>query len=125
MAKVYAETTEKWVGDTVLFGNASAATSTVTSWTDGDEVIEDLYLAAAEIYENFGRMPTHLIVKSSTWASLGAAKDSGGNRIFPYLAPSNAAGTLNGATSMTGNPLGLQLIVSDDWDHHRSARQKQ
>lgn len=116
MAKVYAETTEKWVGDTVLFGNASAATSTVTSWTDGDEVIEDLYLAAAEIYENFGRMPTHLIVKSSTWASLGAAKDSGGNRIFPYLSPSNAAGTLNGATSMTGNPLGLQLIVSDDWD---------
>lgn len=116
MAKVYAETSETWVGDTVLFANASAATQQVTSWTDGDEVITDLYAAAAEIYANFGRMPTHLIIKPSVWASVGAAKDSGGNRIFPYLSPVNAAGTLNGATSMTGNPLGLQLIVSDKWD---------
>lgn len=116
MAKVYAEQTEKYVGDTVLFANSSAATAQVTSWTDGDEVITDLYAAAAEIYANFGRMPTHLIIKPSVWASVGAAKDSGGNRIFPYLGPSNAAGTLNGATTMTGNPLGLQLIVSDKWD---------
>ena len=116
MAKVYAEQTEKYVGDTVLFANSSAATAQVTSWTDGDEVITDLYAAAAEIYSNFGRMPTHLIIKPSVWASVGAAKDSGGNRIFPYLGPSNAAGTLNGATTMTGNPLGLQLIVSDNWD---------
>lgn len=116
MAKVYAEQTEKYVGDTVLFANSSAATAQVASWTDGDEVITDLYAAAAEIYSNFGRMPTHLIIKPSVWASVGAAKDSGGNRIFPYLGPSNAAGTLNGATTMTGNPLGLQLIVSDNWD---------
>ena len=115
MAKVYAEATEQWVGDTILYSSASLATATVTDWTDGDEVINDLYLAAAEIKENFGRMPTHLIVRSEIWAKLGAAKDSGGNRIFPYLGPSNAAGTLNGATSLTGNPLGLSLIVSDDF----------
>lgn len=115
MAKVYAEATEQWVGDTILYSNASLATATVTDWTDGDEVVNDLYLAAAEIKENFGRMPTHLIVRSEVWAKIGAAKDSGGNRIFPYLGPSNAAGTLNGATSLTGNPLGLSLIVSDDF----------
>ena len=116
MSRVYGEQTEAWVGDSVLFSNASAATQQVTSWTDGDEVVTDLYAAAAEIYANFGRMPTHLIVKSAVWAQIGAAKDSGGNRIFPYLSPSNAAGTLNGATALSGNPLGLQLIVSDDWD---------
>lgn len=116
MSRVYAEAVERWCGDQVLFANASAATQQVTSWTDGDEVVTDLYAAAAEIYANFGRMPTHLIVKSAVWAQIGAAKDSGGNRIFPYLSPSNAAGTLNGATALSGNPLGLQLIVSDDWD---------
>lgn len=116
MSRVYGEQTEQWVGDSILFSNASAATQQVTSWTDGDEVVTDLYAAAAEIYANFGRMPTHLIVKSAVWAQIGAAKDSGGNRIFPYLSPSNAAGTLNGATALSGNPLGLQLIVSDDWD---------
>ena len=115
MAKVYAEATEQWVGDTILYTNSSLATATVTDWTDGDEVITDLYAAAAEIKENFGRMPTHLIIRSDVWASIGAAKDSGGNRIFPYLGPSNAAGTLAGATSLTGNPLGLSLIVSDDF----------
>jgi len=115
MAKVYAEATEQWVGDTILYSNAGLATATVTDWTDGDEVVTDLYAAAAEIKENFGRMPTHLIIRSDVWASIGAAKDSGGNRIFPYLGPSNAAGTLAGATSLTGNPLGLSLIVSDDF----------
>jgi phage head maturation protease len=115
MAKVYAEATEQWVGDTVLYSNASLASATVTDWTDGDEVITDLYAAAAEIKENFGRMPTHLIIRSEIWAKIGAAKDSGGNRIFPYLGPSNAAGTLAGAGSLTGNPLGLSLIVSDDF----------
>lgn len=115
MAKVYAEATEQWVGDTILYSNATLASATVSDWTDGDEVITDLYAAAAEIKENFGRMPTHLIIRSDVWASIGAAKDSGGNRIFPYLGPSNAAGTLAGATSLTGNPLGLSLIVSDDF----------
>ena len=115
MAKAYAESSEQLIGDTVLYDNASLATATVTDWTDGDEVITDLYAAAAEIKANFGRMPTHLIIRSEVWAQIGAAKDSGGNRIFPYLGPSNAAGSLNGATTFAGNPLGLSLIVSDDF----------
>ena len=113
MARMYARRTEI-IACTELIGGASTATATITDFTDGDEVIEDLYLAAAEIKAGMGLMPTHLIVSTGIWAQLGAAKDSGGNRIFPFLGPSNAAGTLNGATSLTGNPLGLSLIVSDD-----------
>lgn len=113
MARQYARRTELYAC-TELVGGASTATATISDFTDGDEVIEDLYLAAAEIKAGMGLMPTHLIVSTDVWAQLGAAKDSGGNRIFPFLAPSNAAGTLNGVTSLTGNPLGLQLIVSDD-----------
>ena len=115
MAKAYAEWSEQYIGDTVLYSNAGLASATVTDWTDGDEVITDLYAAAAEIKANFGRMPTHLIIRSDVWAQIGAAKDSGGNRIFPYLGPSNAGGTLGGATTFAGNPLGLALIVSDDF----------
>lgn len=96
-----------------LVGGMGTATSTVTDFTDGDEVIEDLYLAAAEMRANFGAMPTHLLVSTGVWAKLGAAKDSGGNRIFPYLGPSNAAGTAAGVTSVTMNPLGLTLVVDD------------
>ena len=96
-----------------LVGGMGTATATITDFTDGDEVIEDLYLAAAEMRANFGAMPTHLLVSTGVWAQLGAAKDSGGNRIFPYLGPSNAAGTAAGVTSTTMNPLGLTLVVDD------------
>lgn len=112
MARVTRQTFNGYVA-TELVGGMGTATSTVTDFTDGDEVIEDLYLAAAEMRQNFGAMPTHLLVSSDVWAKLGAAKDSGGNRIFPYLGPSNAAGTAAGVTSLTMNPLGLTLVVDD------------
>jgi len=114
MANVYALTTETYALQT-MYDAISPSATPVSDWTDGDEVIEDLYATAAQIKGDFGRMPTHLIIKSSVWAQIGAAKDSGGNRIFPYLGPSNAAGTLAGATSLTGNPLGLSLIISDNF----------
>lgn len=116
MARAYALASERWFGDTILFGNAGTATATVTDWKDGDDVVTTLAAAAAEIKSTFGELPTHLIIKSATWAELVAAKDSGGNRTFPYLAPSNASGTTSGVTSLAGNPLGLRMIVSDDWD---------
>jgi HK97 family phage prohead protease len=113
MARVYALNTDLYVADFIAT-NSGTASSTIADFTDGDEVIEDLYLAAAEIKAATRLMPTHLIVTTSVWAKLGAAKDSGGNRIFPYLGPSNAAGTAAGVTSVTMNPLGLSLVVSDD-----------
>lgn len=112
MARVYAAATEQY---TVSFigNNCGTIGSPITDWTDGDQIIEVLYRTAAAIYNDIAMMPTHLIVDSAVWAKMGAAKDSAGNRIFPFLGPSNAAGTLNGVTSLTGNPLGVQLIVSD------------
>jgi len=112
MARVTRQTFNAYVASE-LVGGMGTATSTVTDFTDGDEVIEDLYLAAAEMRANFGAMPTHLLVSTGVWAKLGAAKDSGGNRIFPYLGPSNAAGTAAGVTSTIMNPLGLTLVVDD------------
>ena len=113
MAYRYLRVTEQYLL-TFMEATAGAATAQITSWADGDEVIEDLYATAAEIKADFGELPSHLVITSAVWAQLGAAKDSAGNRIFPFLAPSNAAGTFNGVVSQTGNPLGLQLIVSDD-----------
>lgn len=113
MAREYALNTDLYVGDFIA-NNCGTATDTVADFTDGDDVIEALYNAAAEIKSATRLMPTHLFVSTGVWAKLGAAKDSGGNRIFPYLGPSNAAGTAAGVTSLTMNPLGLNLVVSDD-----------
>lgn len=112
MSRVYAAQTEAYVANFLALSAPNGAV-TINDWSDGDEIISCLYANAAAIYQNLGMMPTHLVVTSGVWAQMGAAKDSAGNRIFPFLGPSNAAGTLNGATSLTGNPLGLQLIVTD------------
>lgn len=112
MGLVYAQQTDVLLCAEIVAGMGTA-TATVTDFTDGDEVITDLYAAAAEI-RGAGYSPTHLLVSTDVWAQLGAAKDSGGNRIFPYLGPSNAAGTAAGVTSPTMNPLGLTLVVDDN-----------
>ena len=112
MSRVYAAQTEQYVA-TFLVDNAGTATDQIADFTDGDDVIAGLYNAAAEIYSANGMMPTDLIVSSSVWAKIGQAVDAGNNRIFPFLGPNNAAGTLNGAASLTGNPLGLRLLVTD------------
>ena len=113
MVQQYSIQTENYVGN--IIGNASiSATTTITDATDGDEVIAALYDGAAEMRDGVGVLPTHLMVSTSVWAKFGQAKDSGGNRIFPYLGPTNAAGTANGATSLIMNPLGLNLVVTND-----------
>ena len=112
MALVYAQQTDILLCAEIVAGMGTA-TATVTDFTDGDEVITDLYAAAAEV-RAAGYQATHLLVSTDVWAKLGAAKDSGGNRIFPYLGPSNAAGTSAGVTSPSMNPLGLTLVVDDN-----------
>lgn len=113
MVRQYARRSELYVGG-IINGHSTNATTMITNPHDGDQVIDGLYQGAAEMRAATGVLPTHLIVTTSIWASLGGAKDQAGNRIFPYLSPSNAAGTAAGVTSLTMNPLGLQLIVSDD-----------
>jgi hypothetical protein len=40
-------------------------------------------------------------------------KDGENRPLFPQIGPMNAAGTMGGAVSYNGNPLGLQLVVSN------------
>ena len=113
MIRQYARATETYVV-TQMTAAATTATDTIADWTDGDDVIAALYAGAAEMFAATGAMPTHLIVHSDVWGDLGQSKTAGGAYIFPYLNPSNAAGQMNGAAVMTGNPLGLSLVVSND-----------
>lgn len=113
MIRQYARATETYVVSQMNLASTTA-TNTIASWTDGDDVIEALYDGAAEMFANTGAMPTHLIVHSDVWADLGQAKTATNDYIFPYLNPSNTAGQFNGAAVMSGNPLGLSLIVSND-----------
>jgi len=113
MARVTSSTFDAYVAGQ-LAANMGTATATIASFTDGDEIVEDLFLGAAEMRSLFGGMPTHLLVSTDVWASMGAAKDSGGNRVFPYLGPSNAGGTSGGVTSFALSPLGLTVVVDDN-----------
>ena len=113
MVRQYSIATEAYVGGIV--SNASVAANTqIADATDGDEVIAALYDGAAQMRDTTGVLPTHIIVSTSVWAKFGQAKDAGGNRIFPYLGPVNAAGTSVGVTNFGIAPLGLNLVVSND-----------
>jgi hypothetical protein len=113
MVQQYSIQTEAYVGGVIDTASIGASTLIVDP-TDGDEVIAALYDGSAEMRDATGVLPTHLMVSTSVWAKFGQAKDAGGNRIFPYLGPSNAAGTANGAASLIMNPLGLNLVVTNN-----------
>lgn len=114
MVRQYARATETYVVGQMTTV-ASTATTTIADYTDAALVVAGLYDGAAEMFANTGAMPTHLIVHSDVWAKLGQCQDpTSGQYIFPYLNPSNAQGQMNGAAVMSGNPLGLSLVVSND-----------
>jgi hypothetical protein len=76
--------------------------------------VADLYGVAAAIASVGNYLPTHLIVSPKTWAKLGSLVDQQGRPVFPQTAPINGIGTLpGGVTAWNGNPLGLQLVVSN------------
>lgn len=112
MIRQYAIATEAYVG-AQLAGAWGIATTLIADFTDGDQVIAGLYQGAGQMRSNVGVLPTHLVVTTSVWAQLGQSKTAGGAYIFPYLNPQNAAGQMGGAAVMTGNPLGLSLVISD------------
>ena len=112
MIRQYAIATENYVASQMA-NNSTGATDTIADFTDGDDVISGLYAGAAEMFGATGAMPTHLIINAETWGNLGQAKTAGGAYVFPYLNPSNAAGQMAGAAVMSGNPLGLSLVVSN------------
>jgi hypothetical protein len=113
MAGQYALATEKYVVDQMADAITNTQEVVITSFTDEEELIRDLYLAAASIASNTNYLPNALVVGTTRWASLGGLTDSTGRPVFPQVGPMNAPGTLSGVSTFNGNPLGLQLVVSN------------
>jgi HK97 family phage major capsid protein len=114
MTGQYALATENETVSTLAGAMAAGNMVTLTSTTDDTEFIQDLYLAAAAIADVGNYLPNALIVSPAMWAKLGSLVDGQGRPVFPQVAPLNGIGTLpNGVTAWNGNPLGLNLIVSN------------
>lgn len=92
----------------------SASTSKVTlaAGATADATVKAVYEAAGKVFEQTGQLPTQLAVGPLGWARLGSLTSSGGVPTFPYLNPMNAQGQMGGATTFTGNPVGLNLVVT-------------
>jgi phage head maturation protease len=113
LAGQYALATE-YSAVSTMAANIDANNFEVTDLTDAEEVVADLYGIAAAIASVGNYLPTHLIVSPQSWAKLGSLVDQQGRPVFPQTAPINGIGTLpGGVTQWNGNPLGLQLVVSN------------
>lgn len=108
-ARVYAKQTETAV--CAALATAASVTDTITDWTDGDELLDAFYDASVTISSAVDEMPTHLFLSAQKWAALGKAKTANGDRLFPNVGPSNAAGTMNpGAFTIGSFP--FTVVVS-------------
>lgn len=113
MTGQYALATEAEVVKTMAAAMTNSNEVVITSFTDEEEFIRDLYTAAASIASVGNYLPDVLVVSPTRWASLGGLVDGQGRPVFPQAAPMNSAGQLSGVTAWNGNPLGLQLVVSN------------
>ena len=113
MAGQYALATEKEVVDTMAAAVTNSQEVIITSSTDEEEFIRDMYTAAASMGGTGNYLPNALVVSPARWAVLGGLTDSTGRAVFPQVAPMNAIGTSPGVVAYNGNPLGLQLVVSN------------
>lgn len=114
LAGQYALATEKEAIDTLVAGMSLGNLQVVSDFTDSAEVIADIYDAAYEIAETGNYFPNVMVVSPKRWATLGKLVDGQDRPVFPQTAPINGIGTLpGGVTAGNGNPLGLNLIVSN------------
>ena len=114
MAGQYALATEKYVVDQMAAAVTNTQEVILTSYTDDEEFITDLYTAAASMAGTGNYLPNALVVAPVMWAKLGSLVDGQGRPVFPQVAPMTGIGTLpGGVTAWNGNPLGLQLVVSN------------
>lgn len=112
LGKVYARQTENVVADALLA--ASTGEQVVAANAAADVFLAALYTAAGTVKSGCGSLPDTLYASVDQWVRIGSFVDTTKRPIFPSLAPSNAAGTMD-ATSFASNPLGLKLVVSSDF----------
>ena len=114
LAGQYALQTEKYVVDQMAAAITNSQEVILDSYTDDAEFIADLYLAASSIASTGNYLPNALVVAPAMWAKLGALVDGQGRPVFPQVSPLSGIGELReGVTGWSGNPLGLQLVVSN------------
>jgi HK97 family phage prohead protease len=110
----YMITADDFAADALL-----AAASNQGGW-DGtlSDLLTLIYGAAQSISNGRNWLPTHMFVSVDVWAQLGKLADTTGRPVFPLIANGlsgqNALGAQS-ATSWTGNPLGLELIVDSNF----------
>lgn len=75
-------------------------------------VIAAIYAAAGMVFTETGQLPTTLATGPLGWARLGSLSSTDGVPTFPFLNPVNASGSGFNATSFSGNPVGLNLVVT-------------
>ena len=114
MAGQYALATEDYTVDQMAAAVTNSQEVVITSFTDEEEFIRDIYLAAASIATTGNYLPNVLAVHPDRWATVGGLVDGQGRAVFPQAMPVNSVGTLpGGVTAFNGNPLGLNLVVSN------------
>jgi len=114
MAGQYALATEKYVVDQMADAVTNTQEVIISDFTDEAEFIADIYTAAASMASTGNYLPNALVVGTTRWATLGSLVDGQGRAVFPQTAPINGIGQLaGGAAAWNGNPLGLQLVVSN------------
>ena len=114
LAGQYALQTEKYVVDQMAAAVTNSQEVIITSSTDEEEFVRDMYTAAAAMAGTGNYLPNALVVSPARWAVLGGLTDSTGRAVFPQASPISNIGTLPGAvTAWNGNPLGLNLVVSN------------
>ena len=98
----------------VMAAAMTNAEEQVTDLTDGDAIVEQMYIAASEIAAVGNYLPNVAVVSPAVWAKLGNATDGAGHKLFPQVNTVTGMGTLPaGVSGWNGNPLGVQLIVSN------------
>jgi len=102
----------------------TAATASGSTWTfaqtDPTSLVDALYDAAREMAEDTNYFPTHIYCAPNVWEKLGRQLDVDKRPLFGYVGANNNIVT-NGLGGSTGlnynsmNPLGLEVVVSNNF----------
>lgn len=108
LAKMYVKQTEAAAATAI---SAITAKTVVAANAASDVVIGGIYDAAAKVAAAVDDLPDTIWASPDQWQRLGSLVDASKRPIFPTVGPQNAGGTQS-AASFSGNPLGLNLVVS-------------
>jgi HK97 family phage prohead protease len=102
----------------------AAATASGSTWTfsqtDPSSLVDALYDAAREMAEDTNYFPTHIYCSPNVWEKLGRQLDASERPLFGYVGANNNI-SQNGLGGSTGldynsmNPLGLEVVVSNNF----------